>query len=97
MRDEYIKIDEKDWKAIRVEIWLSPVIIIAPLLFSSYLIYDWYTRGFLMGENYTYMGDLLLALIILLANLAFDIKFIRSLVEYNRIKLVSFKRQVKSR
>ena len=99
MEKDYIKIDEKDWKAIRVEIWLSPIIIISPILFSGYLIYDWYTRGFLLNENYRYIGELFLAILILLPNLFFDFKFIKSLIKYNKVKnrLTSFKKQVKGR
>lgn len=79
---EYIKFDKNDIKAIRLEILLTPLIVIFPLLVSGYLIYDWFTRGLLMDTS-QYNGELIIALIILIGNILFDVPFIRALVRYN--------------
>lgn len=80
---KYVSFDKHDLQALRLEIWLTPVIIIFPLLVSGYLIYDWYTRGFLLNDP-SYLGELILGLIILFGNILFDIPFIRSLIDYTK-------------
>ncbi len=79
---EYIKFDKNDIKAIRLEILLTPLIVIFPLLVSGYLIYDWFTRGLLMNIS-QYNGELFIALIILIGNILFDVPFIKTLIRYN--------------
>jgi len=79
---EYVKFDKNDIKAVRLEILLTPLIVIFPPLVSAYLIYDWFTRGLLMSIS-QYNGELFIALIILIGNILFDIPFIRTLIHYN--------------
>lgn len=80
---KYVSFDKYDIQALRLEIWLTPIIILFPLLVSGYLIYDWYTRGFLLN-NPSYTGELLLGLIVLIGNIFFDIPFIKSLIRYTK-------------
>ena len=47
------------------------------------LIQDWYFRGYLVGSS-AYDGELILAMIILIGNVLFDIPFIRSIISHKR-------------
>ena len=63
---------------LRLELWFAPLLITAPVVVSSVLLWDWYVKGFLTGST-LYDGELLLGLLILIGNLLFDIPFLRSL------------------
>jgi len=64
-------------KLIRTELWISPFLIIIPIIVSFYLILDWYYRGFSLGIS-TYDGQLFLGIVIFIGNIIFDIPFIKS-------------------
>ncbi len=59
--------------------------MILPLIVAIFLIYDWFCRGFLMGSS-MYNGELMLGIIIVVANIIFDIPFIVLLIRFNRYK-----------
>ena len=63
---------------LRLELWFAPILIVAPLAVSLFLVWDWYARGSSLGLS-TYDGELLLGLLILCGNLAVDIPFLRSI------------------
>ena len=65
-------------KAIRTEILFTPLLIGLPLIIGFSFIYEWYTRGFINGYT-TYDGELILGIIIIIGNIAFDMPFIKSL------------------
>ena len=75
---EYMKTDNNYAKVIRTEILFTPLLIIVPIIVSVFLIYDWFTRGFLVN-NPSYDGEFMLGIIILIGNIIFDILFIKSL------------------
>ena len=62
-------------KVIRTEILLTPLLIIFPLIVGIFLIYGWFDKGL----NPAYYGSLILGIIIIIGNIAFDIPFIKSL------------------
>ena len=63
---------------LRFELWFAPLLITAPVVVSSVLLWDWYGKGYVTGSS-VYDGELLLGLLILIGNLLFDIPFLRSL------------------
>lgn len=65
-------------KLVRAELLFMPLLIIVPILASAFLIYDWYTRGFLLS-NSAFDIELILGIIILIGNIMFDIPFVKSL------------------
>jgi len=72
-------------KVIRTEILFTPMLIVLPLVIGLSLIWDWYSRGYLMG-NFDYTSQLFFGLIIIIGNIAFDIPFIKSLIELSKKK-----------
>ena len=83
MKEEYMKTDYSDLKVVKTEIMLTPLLIVLPIVVAVFLINDWFNSGFLKG-NSVYNGELLLAIIILIGNIMFDVPFIRSLIHYGR-------------
>ena len=83
MKEEYMKTDYSDLKVVKTEIMLTPLLIVLPIVVAVFLINDWFNSGFLNG-NSVYDGELLLAIIILIGNIMFDVPFIRSLIHYGR-------------
>ena len=77
--------DKNYVKVIRTEILFTPLLIIVPIIVSVFLIYDWFTRGFL-ANNPSYDGELMLGIIILIGNIIFDIPFIKSLITLSKGK-----------
>ena len=75
---QYIKNKNNTDKIIRTEIILTPLLVIAPFVISILLIYDWITRDFLTSQK-DLTGELMLAIIILVVNIIFDVPFIKSL------------------
>ena len=67
-------------KVIRTEILFTPMLIDVPLVIGLSLIWDWYSRGYLM-DNSNYTAQLFFGIIIIIGNITFDIPFIKSLVE----------------
>jgi hypothetical protein len=65
-------------KAIRTEILFTPLLIGLPLIVGFSFIYEWYTRGILQGSS-AFNGELILGIIIIIGNIAFDMPFIKSL------------------
>jgi hypothetical protein len=83
MKEEYLKTDYSDLKVVKTEIMLTPLLIVLPIVVAIFLINDWFFSGFLKG-NSVYNGELLLAIIILVGNIMFDIPFIISLIKYKK-------------
>ena len=83
MKEEYMKTDYSNLKVVKTEIMLTPLLIVLPIVVAVFLINDWFNSGFLKG-NSVYNGELLLAIIILVGNIMFDIPFIRSLIKYKK-------------
>ena len=65
-------------KIIRAEIFFTPLLICLPLVVGLSLIFEWYTRG-IIGGSTAFNGELVLGIIIIIGNIAFDIPFIKSL------------------
>ena len=87
---EYLKTDYSNLKVIKTEILLTPILIILPLFVAVFLINNWFINGFLYGVS-THDGELMLAIIILIGNITFDIPFISSMIKYKKI-LSQYKR-----
>jgi hypothetical protein len=83
MKEEYMKTDYSDLKVVKTEIMLTPLLIVLPIVVAVFLINDWFNSGFLKGSS-VYNGELLLAIIILVGNIMFDIPFIGSLIQYKK-------------
>ena len=47
---QYVKNINNNKKLIRTEIILTPLLVIAPIIISLLLIFDWFTRDFLTNE-----------------------------------------------
>jgi len=75
---KYIKKQFYFSKIIRTEILFTPLLIGLPLTVGFLFIYDWYSRGILEGTT-AFNGELILGIIIIVGNIAFDIPFIKSL------------------
>ena len=77
---EYIKKGSNFSKVIRTEILFTPLLIIFPFIVSIILIYGWFDKGL----DPAYYGSLILGIIIIIGNIAFDIPFIKSLRELSK-------------
>jgi len=83
---EYLKNENiNDKKIFRTEIIFTPLLVFVPLLVGFFLIYDWYTRDFILNEL-KLTGELILGIIIIIVNILFDIPFIKSLTNFSREK-----------
>jgi len=82
---QYVKNINNNKKLIRTEIILTPLLVIAPIIISLLLIFDWFTRDFLTNELDLF-GELMLGIIIIIVNIMFDIPFIKSLRQLSRKK-----------
>lgn len=71
------KIEDNKLEAYKIELWFVPLLIIIPLVVSFYLGIDWYNRGFSQGIS-TYDGEVVIASIIFIGNIIFDIPFLKS-------------------
>ena len=80
---QYMKKGNNYTKVIRTEIYFTPLLIIVPLIVSILIITDWYKRGFSLN-NPAFNGELILGIVILVGNIAFDIPFIKSLRELSK-------------
>jgi len=77
---EYIKKGSNISKIIRTEILLTPLLIIFPFVVGIFLIFSWFDKGL----DSEYFGSFLLGIVIIIGNIAFDIPFIRSLIELSK-------------
>lgn len=75
---EYLKKGSNDVKALRTEIFFTPLLVFLPLFVSCFMIYEWLYRGFFFGSS-SFDSELMLGVIILVGNIIFDIPFITSL------------------
>jgi hypothetical protein len=80
---EYLKTGSNNAKVIRTEILFTPLLIVLPILVGFIFIYDWFCRGFSMG-NSAFDGELIIGVIILISNIVFDIPFIKFLKRYKK-------------
>ena len=72
---KYLK-DEESKKRLRSELIFAPIIIFLPNFVALLFIYNWFNRGFITGDP-SYLGEMIVGLIILFSNLIFSIPFIR--------------------
>ena len=79
----YLKAESNDIKVIKTEIIFTPLLLAFPIIVAFLLINDWYYRGFSMGIS-DFNGELMIAIIILIGNIAFDIPFIKSLIKIRK-------------
>lgn len=75
---KYMKKEFYFSKVVRAEILFTPFLIALPLIVGFSLIYDWYARGIFEG-NPDFNIELVLGIIIIVGNIAFDIPFVKSL------------------
>jgi ABC-type phosphate transport system permease subunit len=80
---EYMKNESNDLRMVRTEILFTPLLVILPLIVAGFLIYDWYCRGFSQDSS-LFNGELMLGIIILVANITFDVPFIKSLIKFKK-------------
>jgi len=83
----YLKNGNNNQRLVRTEILFTPLLVILPLIVAGFLINSWFSNGFLKGVS-DYDVELILALIILVSNIIFDIPFINSLIQYNKNKFI---------
>ena len=84
--EEYLKIKNDYLRILRTELLFTPLLVFLPLIVSGLLINDWFSNGFLKSIS-GYDGELMLAIIILVFNIIFDVPFIRSLIKFNKNKI----------
>ena len=80
---DYLEAENKNQKAIRAELWLSPLLIVSPFVVSLLLLWIWLSKGYMTGSS-LYNGELFIAMIIVVGNILFDIPFIKSLRTHKR-------------
>jgi len=80
---EYLKTNYDDLKVIKTEIVFTPLLLVLPVVVAGFLINNWFNSGFSKGIS-TYDGELMLAIIILVGNIMFDIPFVGSLIRYSK-------------
>ena len=81
--EEYLRNKYNNSRLVRTEILFTPLLVLLPFIVAGFLIYDWFYRGFSVG-NSMYNDELLLGIIILVANITFDIPFIKSLIKFKK-------------
>jgi hypothetical protein len=80
---EYLKNDPNQIKVLRTELILTPLLVALPLFVSFLFLYHWFENGYSVGDA-AFNGELLLAFIILISNVAFDIPFVKTMLRYKR-------------
>ena len=70
---------------VRFELLFAPVLIVIPFVVSLFMIWCWFSLGYLQG-NSSYIGELVLGIIILVGNIVFDVPFLRSLILFRKQK-----------
>jgi len=81
--EEYLKTEYNNLRIVRTEILFTPLLVLLPLIVAGLLINDWFFSGFSKGVS-GYDGELILAIIILVSNIMFDIPFIKSLIQFRK-------------
>ena len=81
--EEYLKNDYNNLRIVRTEILFTPLLVLLPLVIAGFLINNWFYNGFSKGIS-GYDGELILAIIILVCNIMFDIPFIGSLIQFKK-------------
>jgi len=81
--EDYLKVQDNNLRIIRTEMLFTPILVFLPLIAAGLFINDWFSNGFLKGVS-GYDGELILAIIILVFNIAFDIPFVRSLIQFKK-------------
>lgn len=81
--EEYLKNDYNNLRIVRTEILFTPLLVLLPLVIAGFLINNWFYNGFSKGIS-AYDGELILAIIILVCNIMFDIPFIGSLIQFKK-------------
>ena len=61
----------------RLELWLTPLLVIAPVLIGLLLVTEWVFRGVVLGSS-AYDAEALLGGLILIGTLVFDVPFLRT-------------------
>ena len=74
---QYLK-KQQQAQLIKIELLLTPILIIIPITVSTLMISEWIFNGYLRGTA-TYDGELAIGLIITLGNLLFAIPFLKTL------------------
>jgi ABC-type phosphate transport system permease subunit len=81
--EEFLKNKDNNLRLVRTEIMFTPILVFLPIIVAGLLINNWYFSGFSKGVS-GYEGELMLAIIILVFNIIFDIPFIRTLIQFNK-------------
>jgi len=79
----YLKAKSNDIKVIKTEIIFTPLLFALPIIVAIFFINDWYCRGFSTGIS-AFNGEMMIAIIILVGNIIFDIPFIKSLNKFRK-------------
>ncbi len=69
----------------RLELWLTPILVIAPIAFALLLLVESLTQGITKGAP-LYEGEFLLGCIILAGTLIFGVPFVRTVHFHRREK-----------
>ena len=80
---EYLKNESNNLRMVRTEILFTPLLVSLPLIVAGFLIYDWFSRGF-SQDSLMLNSELMLGIIIIIANITFDIPFIKSLIKFKK-------------
>ena len=81
--NDYLSNGSEKFRNIRTEVLFTPFLVFFPMIVGIFLIYSWFCREFSQG-NLIFDSEFMIGVIILIANIIFDIPFIRSLIIFNR-------------
>lgn len=81
----YLDTKKATEQLVRVELLFAPLLIILPLVVSLILFWSWFSFGYLLGDS-SYTRELVIACIILVGNVLFDVPFLRSLLLFRKQK-----------
>lgn len=80
---EYLKNDENQAKILRTELMLAPLLVALPVAVSFLFLHHWFENGYSVGDP-AFNGELMLAFIILVSNISFDIPFVKTMLHYRK-------------
>jgi hypothetical protein len=80
---KYVKKGNNIKKLIRTEMLFTPLLIVLPLIVGFYLLFDWYFRGFIIGDA-SYNSQFFIGIFLIVGNIVFDIPFIISLKTFGK-------------
>ncbi|MEM4258718.1 MAG: hypothetical protein QXL17_06175 [Candidatus Thermoplasmatota archaeon] len=63
----------------RLELWLTPLLVIIPCLVSFLMIYEWYIHG-LLHNDIRYTPEGMVGAIILIGNIIFAVPFVKTIL-----------------